>query len=144
MPSSARAIREVRKILETLEFKPHETIYDCGSGFGHIALLLAKRYPEVKVVGYELAWIPYLFSKMISFFVSNLTIERKDFLKEDLSQAAFIYTYLYPAMMQQIANRLQWNGYLLSFNFALPGKKALLHKEVGRLQVLSLYLYEKR
>lgn len=126
MPSS----RKVRKALcKILPKEVKGTIYELGSGWGGVAFLLAKRYPEKRVVGYELSLIPYAVSKIYTLFAPNLTIRRKNFLSEDLSDAGLTYCYLYPGAMAKLGEK--WtSGVLISNAFQLhnktPNEKILL------------------
>lgn len=60
VPSNRKARQT---ILTAADQAPAGTIIEFGSGWGHLALALAKRYPDRQVVGYEislsLGWFRY-------------------------------------------------------------------------------------
>lgn len=69
---------------------------DLGSGFGGVLFPLAQRFPESKFVGYELAPIPYLNSKIRSLFYKNVTIKYQSFWNANLESYNVIYAFLSP------------------------------------------------
>jgi len=120
--------RKARKaLLDLAPKKMHGNIAELGSGWGGLALALAKRYPETQVYAYELSLVPYLFSRLRLKLQGpdNLHFVREDFLAADLSQTALLVTYLFPGGMDHIAEqlvpKLQQETILLSNTFALPG-----------------------
>lgn len=136
MPTS----RKVRKSLfSMLPTKFDKTIYELGSGFGFLALKLARRYPNAKVVAFEKAVIPCLVSKFRSLFVKNLTVYYEDFFQVDLTKADLLISYLFPGAMKRLAKK-HMHGELFSHTFRLPGFKPsqvvkshdLYHTEIFR------------
>lgn len=93
MPSGLAA---KRAMLELLPERIDGVIYDLGSGWGGLAFALARRYPENRVVGIELSPVPYLAARLRLLISGrrNLTFERTDFLRRDLSDAGACTCYL--------------------------------------------------
>lgn len=83
-------------------------IYDLGSGWGGLALAIAKRYPRNPVVGIELSPVPWLFARarLAIWRQPNLTYRRADLLNERLYDAGAILCYLMPRVMQKLAPKL--------------------------------------
>lgn len=83
-------------------------IYDLGSGWGGLALAIAKRYQHNQVVGIELSPIPWLFARarLAMWPRPNLTYRRADLLGERLYNAGAIVCYLMPRVMQKLAPKL--------------------------------------
>lgn len=83
-------------------------IYELGAGWGALAFPLARRCPESKVVAYELSPVPWIFLKLRAFLFGprNLKIERRNFLKDDLSKASLVVCYLYPGAMTKLSSKL--------------------------------------
>ncbi len=108
MPSSKKAKRAIIQLLseESIE---EGLIYELGSGWGGLALLLAKRYPKAKVIAFELSPLPFLVSRIAKALLRrpNLTILRKDFFKENLSEAEVIICYLFPEGMRRLSPKLK-------------------------------------
>ena len=106
---------------------PPGTVYELGSGWGNLALALARRFPDRPVVAYELSPLPWLASRLwLRLFPRpNLTLRRADFFEAPLGQAALVVCYLYPGAMGRLAPKLERElaaGTLVLSNcFAVPG-----------------------
>ena len=83
-------------------------IYELGAGWGALAFPLARHSPQSKVVAYELSPVPWVFLELRAFLFGphNLKIERRNFLKDDLSKASLIVCYLYPGAMAKLSSKL--------------------------------------
>ena len=105
MPSSRKA-REA--MLELSENTGQGPIYELGSGWGNLLIPLAKKYPHRKVIGYELSLLPWLTTLVLSktLGLNNITVYRKNFLKEDLSGASVIFCYLFSDVMEKLERKI--------------------------------------
>jgi len=76
MPSSAKACRTIVKLSEQAEFGD---VVDLGSGWGTLLFALARKYPERQIIGYELSYLPYLYSRIYKtlFRLQHITIYRQ-------------------------------------------------------------------
>ncbi len=142
MPSS-NAQRE--KILEIIQCLPKpKNIIDLGSGWGNFCFPLAKKYPEIKIIGYENSLVPWFFCKLrqLIFCKQNLSFEFRNFYQVDLSKADLIICYLFPGAMkrlsQKLKNELKPGAVIISNIFALPGWKP---EKIYRKNDL-IYLYK--
>jgi len=123
MPSSQGAIKQL------LAFVPEGDgpIFELGSGWGRLALLLARAHPKREVVCYELSTIPWLFSVLRARLsgAPNLAMRRGDFFQADLSGAQVVVCYLYPGGMTRLQPKLESElgagAVVLSNTFAVPG-----------------------
>ena len=97
-----------KKIIKTVSPTQKGFIYELGAGWGALAFPLARRCPESKVVAYELSPVPWIFLKLRAFLFGprNLLIERRNFLKDDLSKASLVVCYLYPGAMAKLSSKL--------------------------------------
>ena len=145
MPTSLK----VKKILlKKLPQNFSGTLYELGSGWGTLAIPLAEKYPEAQVIGYEISWIPYLFSQIRLFIHprKNLIFKRADFLACDLSKAHLYICYLYPGAMMRLSEKLAKEApegaILVSHTFALPNKKPEQVIPVDDLYNTSIYFYK--
>ena len=125
MPTS---IKTKKSLLTKLEVIESGIIYELGSGWGGIAIVLAKQYPQCQIIAYEISPIPYYFSffKVKLLGLSNISIQRKDFFKENLTEARAIYCYLYPKAMQRLeakCNKELKQCTLYSNTFSWPHKQ---------------------
>jgi 16S rRNA A1518/A1519 N6-dimethyltransferase RsmA/KsgA/DIM1 with predicted DNA glycosylase/AP lyase activity len=139
MPSNAKAKRAILSLI------PLEkgVIYELGSGWGGLALKIAKANPQAKVCAFELSLIPWVYSKLF-VRAKNLRFYRKDFFKEDFRRAPCLVCYLFPEAMKRLQEKIlleKFEGFLVSNTFALRQKEALKVAEVGDLGRSKVYLY---
>lgn len=142
MPSSNKARIAIMELSDGTGTGP---IFELGSGWGHLLIPLARKYPDRDVVGYELSLFPWLTSKLLKkiFGLTNLHIHRTNFKDADLSDASVIVCYLFTGGMNGVEGKLQ-NGnaeYLISNNFSLPSYHALKTIYLDDLYRSPVYLY---
>ncbi|WP_431800642.1 hypothetical protein [Halobacillus andaensis] len=144
-PTTSKEKTAALKISET--FKP-DSIADLGAGFGTMAFPLAKQFPNSRVVAYETAALPWIFLLIRSRIQPrpNLTVRRRNFMKEDLSKHDLLYTYLYPKAMDQLQEKINHTPVILISNFfQMPGwKPSLIWPVESRTRYSSsIYLYRR-
>ncbi len=145
-PSSGRTVRAVVAAAEHSGAGP---VVDLGSGWGTLVAALAKKYPHRQVVGYELSFVPWLFSlirKSVSQ-LNNLTLHRKDFLDADLSDASVLTCYLFPGGMVSLKDKLERDNVrevlIVSSTFALPSSTPIKVIQVQDMYRTPVYLYRR-
>lgn len=129
MPSSAKAYQTMLMLTENTG---QGAIYDLGSGWGTLALRAAARFPDRKVVGYELSLLPYLVSIFLKqvYGANNLTLYRRDFMASDLSEASVLLCYLYPGGMSKVSA-------LISSAQIKGSKLSSFHNEANQLNTTT-------
>jgi hypothetical protein len=138
MPTS----RKAREVL--LSLVDQGTVYELGSGWGTLAAALSKKN---RVCAFEMAWIPWIISVVQKRLrkAKKLSIERKDFFSENLSNADVVICYLYPGAMQKLGPKfereLKKGAIVLSNSFQLPGRKPDEIFEVGDWMKSTIYCY---
>ncbi len=124
-------------------------IVEAGSGWGHLAMEAAKRWPHKSVIGLENAWLPYwfsyLFSKLQRF--QNLKLLRKDLYTFDYESVDVVLCYLHPGAMKRLSTiwseKLKDDAVVISIYFAVPGwepERVITCKDVFRTRI---YVYRK-
>lgn len=104
-----------------------QVLIDLGSGWGHLVVPLARRFPQHQIIGYEVSWVPWLVTQLLKKLLglNNLQVYRKDFFQEDLSQADLVFCYLLRPSMLKLAERFSsldsHPRLVLSHFFTLPG-----------------------
>jgi len=146
MPTSEKV---KHKVLSLITPETQGTIVDLGSGWGNMAMHIAKLFPHCHVVGYETSMIPYYFSRLWAFFdrTPNLKFVRRNFFKMPLSQVSLVYCYLYPGAMKQLVSKfneeLSPGTIVISNTFSLPEWEAVKILEVKDLYNTRVYVYIK-
>lgn len=154
MPSSWRSRRALLAFLEdAVPDHPTVTLVDLGSGWGGIVIPMARRFPQHRIEGYELSWLPWLFSRLLKTLLrrDNLSLHRRDFLQADLRHARVLVSYLNPTQMDRLSQRFHTTEgtvstgaacTLFSIGFALPGVQPERTVRVNELYNTPIYQYE--
>jgi len=146
MPSSKKAMDAMLDLIPPSVSRP---IYELGSGWGGLTLVLAKRYPNVSVVGFELSPLPWAVSVLRAHLSrrKNVTFRRRDFFECDLSKAQVLVCYLYPGGMERLGEKLTdkmgADGTLISNTFRLPGCTPETVVELTDVYRNRVYRYER-
>lgn len=122
LPSSRKARSAISSLIPE-EFSG--TIFELGSGWGHLARHLARKLPHANIQAYELSPFPYLFSKIVQLFrpLPNLQISYRNFFQLSFSSADILVCYLYPGGMRRLRRKCDTEStapVLISNTFALP------------------------
>ena len=145
MPSSAKARRAIVEIVKSQN--PRTNIAELGSGWGGLAISLARVVSGGRVVGYERSLVPYLWSQFAAKVVRvrNLTLLRDDFHRAQLRDFDIVVCYLFTGAMEKLRKKfeqeLKPGALVISNTFAVPGWKPI---EVIRLEDLyktPIYVY---
>lgn len=146
MPTSEKV---KRKVLTSIPPKIHGTLIDLGSGWGNVAIALARQFPQCQIIGYETSPVPYYFSKMWHYFykTSNLKLVKKDFFSISLRECSLIYTYLCPEVMNSLKEKfdkeLAPGTIVISNTFAIPGWIPIQILQEKDLYNTRIYIYVK-
>ncbi|MBX2831324.1 MAG: class I SAM-dependent methyltransferase [Rhodospirillales bacterium] len=133
---------------EIIAYIPAETktVTDFGSGWGDLALAIARARPDLQVTGIELSPIPFAVSRMRAVLAAlpNLEFIRGDFRKMDRDPGDVVVCFLDPRVMVDVGDvlsqRMGKGSIVISRAFAIPGWQAF-----GEVPMTSgsdrLYLY---
>ena len=117
----------ISHVLGSISPKQDDKFYDLGAGDGKFLRALIKKYPKISAVGFEKSFLPYIFSKFLK--KENYKIKFKNFYKVDLSDADYIYAYLYPEYMKKLEPKIQSElkpgAYFISSTFSFPNWKPI-------------------
>lgn len=145
-PSSGRTSRAIVTATENSGTGP---IVDLGSGWGTLVIALARKYPHRQVIGYELSFVPWLFSSIRKSLsgLDNLALYRRDFLSADLSEASVLTCYLFPGGMVSLKDKLEGDTIrdvlIVSSTFALPASNPSKVIRVKDIYRTTVYLYRR-
>jgi trans-aconitate methyltransferase len=144
MPTT-RAQRE--RMMQNLPGNPGEFLFDLGSGFGTLAIALAKRYPKSVVVGVESSPIPFWVSAFLKMILrlENLTLRREDIMKTSIVNASAVVVYLHRTGMRNLQTKLQKElkagVWIISNTFAFPDWQPEKVVPVGDFNKTKIYVY---
>lgn len=142
----------IKDLLTFGSLSESDIFYDLGSGDGRVLISAVKNFEVERAVGYEIALWPYLKSRFLikrSSLDGRIGVCRKNFFKEDLSSTNFIYMYLFPGLVDELAYKIagecQSCTKVLCPSFPIdiakhPEFKLLKSEKIGRI---TAYLYEK-
>ena len=124
-PTGGKVKRHLLEILE--DIPPGTRIYELGSGWGTLAIPVARMFPDTPVTGYENSIVPYIASelRLAALSLKNLDLHWQNFFKVDLSDATLIVCYQSPGTMSLLRPKLEAelsdNTYVVSNTFTIPG-----------------------
>jgi len=120
-------------------------IYELGSGWGDLALSLARAFPEAQVVGVELSPLPWAVARLRARGQPNLEIRRGDLFALDLRDADAVTCHLMMRPMGRLAEKLDRQlrpgtpVAALSFWFRGRAPAATLQSSLGLRGAVALY-----
>jgi len=146
MPTTSKT---KNKVLSTIPPGTQGTVVELGSGWGNMAMQIARFLPHCQVIGYENSPIPYYFSRIWNMMEKqpNLKYYRKDFFDVSLKGVDLVYCYLYPEAMSRLVKKfdeeLKSGTVVISNSFALPRWDPVQILNVVDTYHLRIYIYMK-
>lgn len=139
--------KDQERIIALLDPQEGDTIYELGSGTGHVAIALAEKYAGIEVRGIELVLPLYLFSLVKAYLQkSRVHFFWKNFFNVDLSDANAIYLFGTPKplakkLKEKIERECKPGTKIVSYVFAFPDWTPI---EVSKptKEDLSIYVYK--
>lgn len=107
---------------------PHDrqfALVDIGSGLGGLVLHLARRFPQGRFTGVELAPLPWAISALRARMTGSAArFYRQDYNDLNLGDYDVVFAYLSPAAMPALWHKakaeMRKDSTLLSYEFAIP------------------------
>lgn len=144
-PSSPK---QIKAIMNQIDPQARGLILELGSGWGTLAVALARRFRKCQIIGYESSPVPYLFAKFLYQFyrLPNLQFKRQNFLKMPLDDASVIVCYLYRGGMARLKPKfdqeLKPGTRIISNTFSLPQSTPDTVVQVDDLFQTKIYCYK--
>lgn len=145
MPTSSKARQ---KILEVIPKNINGPIYELGSGWGGLAMIIGKKCPDQKIVAIENFFIPYFINyiRVLMSGVKNISLKLKDFYNDPLNDAGLVICYLYPGAMiklkEKFERELKPGTVVISNTFSVPEWEANQVYQVGDIHRSNIYVYK--
>lgn len=131
-----------KELFKKINLTPNTSFYDLGCGFGNISYI-ASNYFKAKVTGIDISPLAYIVSRLRNYKNKNVKIIYGNFRKINLNDAKVIYCYLFPGILEVLANKfnkeLSKGAIVLSMCFKIPNLK--IHKII-KIQNKKIYLYK--
>jgi hypothetical protein len=119
-------------------------IVDLGCGLGSVITALKQSRPRCECHGVELAFLPYLVSRLRAAR-AGCRVERRDLMAVDLSGYDVVYAFLSPAPMPQLyakaRREMRPGSRLVSLAFSVPDVPADQVIAVGPQPRHTLYVW---
>jgi len=140
--------REREIVAELLPLGRGDVLYDLGCGDGAVLFTLAEKYPEARLIGYEVFILPYVIGRLRRLFggrrYRNVSIRFGDLYRQDLRDASAIFCFLmaksYERLHDKFAAELGDECPVLAEAWPFPGLTPLRKvKESGQI---SFFLYK--
>lgn len=139
----------VRGLLAFGGLSAGDVFYDLGSGNGQVLISAVRDFHASRAVGYEASPWPYMLSRWKVKNIKNISVKRSNFIQADLSEATFVYAYLFPKIIDRLASKLErelWSGarvLCLSFPIDTARHSQFSLKKEAKIGSITAYLYEK-
>lgn len=142
-PVSSREER-IRRALELANPQVGETLYDLGSGHGHVLVMAAKEF-GLNAVGIEAGPVQCVISRVNAIrnsVSSKVRIEAGNFYKSNIRDADIVFAYLTSdhgnRLQEKLRNELKTGARVVTVSFNLPDWEVIFF---DREQLI--YVYKK-
>lgn len=136
--------KQKRQIINSIDFKDGDTVYDLGCGTGTLLFETIKKNPNIHAVGIELSIVPYLVAKIRSIFYKNVEIKFGNLFKKDISNANIVFIFLlsksYPKLIKKLKVDLNPNTTIVVE--AWPLQNIEPEKIIKEDNLLPVYIYK--
>ena len=134
-------------IIKCLELKPGSILYDLGCGDARILIKAVKKHPEIKAIGVDVGFLPYLLAKFYTRNYKSIEIRREDIFKTDVFSATHIFLYLYPKVINKLIHNIRKqckpNTRIVSCDFELDNLSPIqtIELDTTSLRGKKLFVY---
>lgn len=123
-------------------------VLDLGCGDASLLRRLARKRPESQFVGLEHAPLTWLWARVASGGLPNLSVRREDFWRHRLTGYDLVYAFLSPVPMARLRDKasaeMNSGAVLVSNSFPLPDLAEDMRIAVGDRAMSYFYVYRLR
>lgn len=94
-------------IVKNLKLTTGSVLYDLGCGDARILKRALDSQPNMRAVGIEIAFLPYLLAKFFTRKYKQIEIKREDIFQTDIKDATHIFLYLYTPVVSKLINNIK-------------------------------------
>lgn len=143
--------KDITRLLEILELQPWQVFLEIGCWDGRISRAVARAFPNNKVVGIELAFPLYYYTKIVSYFsdTPNMHLEMGNAFSKNFGKYDVIYIYGMPDKMQKkivpkfLSEASLW-AKLYSYVFSIPEEYKKDVISYGKTSEAKIHVLEKK
>jgi len=142
--------KDLERINRLADLKSGDVFYEIGCGTAIVSTFIARKNPEVRVVGIELVFPLYLFAeiKRLVFGPKNLSIKFGDAFSKSYTDADVVYVYGLPRMVngklkEKIEDEFKSGARLVSLAFVVDnwkGKCSFTDKPTPKDVSVNVYI----
>ncbi len=133
------------RVLQELEVQPPDTVYEAGTGSGHLTALLARSAGHVTSVDIRPAFTGRARKALTDEGIGNVTLLCGDSARAPLGEAPYdviVLTGSTPVLPQAFLARLNPGGRLFAVVGDAPAMKAMLIRQAERGEFQRIELFE--
>jgi len=147
------ARKDLERINALAKLKPGQIFFDIGCGDGRVCSYIFRHNPEVNVIGYEIAYPLYLWSRARARFVGKkiglkhgggLKIQLKDIFKVDFSKADVVYFWGIKRGVEKLKPKfaeMKKGSRIIIYFDEIAGRKCII-KDQPRNTDVPIFVYE--
>jgi len=138
----------IPEIVIALKLQNTGVLYDLGCGDGRILMEALHHNPNMKMIGIEKALVPFWFAKLQTKKFKKIKIHRRNFFKQDLSDATHVFLYLFPKLMDALLPKLEkelkpgTRVVSCSFQFSKKTPVEIINTKTKNRLVGKMFVYE--
>lgn len=141
------SLKRIETLVNAVPMKKGQILVDLGCGDGRILRMASKKY-GVTAIGCELNPMAFIKAKILCMGYKKIQLKRVNFFKINLSDADFVFCYLFPDVMKLLSEKLKKElkpgAVIVSFNFAMPDfKPKQVIRPKGSFYNDPIYVYKK-
>jgi len=133
------------RVVQELEIRPTDTVYEVGTGSGYLAALLARRAKHVTSAEIDPALAERARAALQAEGVANVTLLAGDSARAPLGELSYdviVLTGSTPVLPQAFTDRLNPGGRLFAVTGDAPVMKATLVRQGARGELQTVTLFE--
>lgn len=94
--------------LKELEFPPHSTVFEMGSGFGDFSFRAKRKWHHSIVKGVEISPLHIWYTRVkTDLMKQNIAFIQQDFFTINLAEANLIFAFLVPEVSNKLWNKIK-------------------------------------
>jgi len=149
LSSNSLEAADVVALLKHAGLAEQAVIYELGSGWGSLAIALARAFPKADIRGIEMSPLPYWVSRVRTRNMPNVQLRMGNFYNCDLTDAQAVTCYLMIKPMSKLTgflDRMLASGTpVVSISFWFRDREVVASRESsGPLGATALYSWPAR